>query len=147
MEIDNLTVDAGCLTVYDAAPLDPHSEDISQRAWRAYQLLLDQVKKSKLEEEQDNSLKRLEYQVIDFDANPSQVTLPPPTIALPRFLKFDPVRVMTRWEQFAKTRGIQKKSKRSRLVWSDEAKDWVPRWGRNSVKHIKDDLDIIREVS
>ena len=151
MEVENYTIDAGCLAVYDGTPLDPTStaspsEDLRSRAWKAYQLLLEQVRKSKLEEEEDNALKRLEHRVIDFEANPHEVTLPPPTIPLPRFLRLSPTPTLTRWEQFARTKGIQKKKKRSRLVWNEETKDWVPRWGRNSSKHIQEDLDIIREV-
>ena len=105
------------------------------------------IRRQKEEEERDNGLKRLEHQVIDFSANPSQTTLPPPRLALPRFLKFDPERTLTRWEQFAKSRGIQKRSKRSRLVWSDEARDWMPRWGRRSAKNLRQELDVIREVA
>ncbi|KAL8448105.1 hypothetical protein Emag_004066 [Eimeria magna] len=43
---------------------------------------------------------------------------------------------LTRWEQFAKAKGIQKR-KRSRLVWSDEAGDWVSRWGPHSKKALE----------
>lgn len=65
---------------------------------------------------------------------------------LPRLNKYDNTKIWTKWEKFAEEKGIKKKTKRSRLVWSEELKDWVPRWGWNSVKHIKEDLDIVWEV-
>lgn len=52
----------------------------------------------------------------------------------------------TKWEIFAKKKGIMKKKKRSRLVYSEELKDWVPRWGKNSVKKIAEKMNVIREV-
>ncbi|OEH78273.1 ribosome biogenesis regulatory [Cyclospora cayetanensis] len=45
-------------------------------------------------------------------------------------------RPLTRWEAFAKAKGIEKR-KRSRLVWSEEVKDWVPRWGPRGLKAIQ----------
>ncbi|KAL8269339.1 hypothetical protein Esti_006729 [Eimeria stiedai] len=68
------------------------------------------------------------------------VCLPRPpkvdTMRFPRALKLPVQRPLTRWEQFAKAKGI-KKRKRSRLVWSDEAGDWVPRWGPHSKKALE----------
>ncbi|KAL8440599.1 hypothetical protein Efla_007778 [Eimeria flavescens] len=68
------------------------------------------------------------------------VVLPRPskvdTFRFPRSLKLPTQKPLTRWEMFAKAKGIQKK-KRSRLVWSDEAKDWVPRWGPHSKKALQ----------
>ena len=32
------------------------------------------------------------------------------------------------------------------MVWSEEVKDWVPRYGGKSIKSIKNKLDIIREA-
>lgn len=39
----------------------------------------------------------------------------------------------TRWEAFARRKGIQKR-KRSRMVWDEVAKDWLPRYGLGSSK-------------
>ncbi|KDN53008.1 RRS1-domain-containing protein [Tilletiaria anomala UBC 951] len=35
---------------------------------------------------------------------------------------------LTKWEKFAKAKGIQHR-KKDKMVWDDERKDWVPRWG------------------
>ncbi|CDJ51775.1 ribosome biogenesis regulatory protein, putative [Eimeria brunetti] len=39
-------------------------------------------------------------------------------------------RALTRWEAFALAKGI-KKRKRSKLIWSEEHKTWLRRWGYN----------------
>jgi regulator of ribosome biosynthesis len=51
----------------------------------------------------------------------------------------------TKWELFALKKGIKKK-KRSRMVYSEELKDWVPRWGKGSIKKIKAERDAIRVI-
>jgi hypothetical protein len=151
MEHENYTVDVGTLAVYDTAVFVAGmtkltDEDLQTRALKAFRLLLEKVRETKALETMENNLRKLEHQVIDFDKNPNELELPKTKLALPRLLKYDNTKVMTKWEKFAKENGIKKVKKRSRLIWSDEVKDWVPRWGRNSSKHIKEDLDIIREV-
>lgn len=64
---------------------------------------------------------------------------------LPRSKPLPKEKAKTRWEKFAEERGIQKK-KRSRLVYDDISKDWVPRWGYKSIKHRQAAMDVIREV-
>lgn len=34
----------------------------------------------------------------------------------------------TRWEKFAKEKGITKK-KKSRMMWDEASQEWKPRWG------------------
>jgi len=41
----------------------------------------------------------------------------------------------TKWEKFCEERGMAPRKKRSRLVYDEVEKDWVPRWGRASIKH------------
>lgn len=50
---------------------------------------------------------------------------------LPRAKPIPKAKPLTRWQKFAKEKGI-KKTKRSRLVWDDQKKDWVPRHGKDS---------------
>ncbi|TNJ27035.1 Ribosome biogenesis regulatory protein (RRS1) [Giardia muris] len=57
-------------------------------------------------------------------------TLPPPILHLPREKPLPKPREPTRWELFAKTKGI-KKRKRSRLVYDEKVKEYRPRYGRN----------------
>lgn len=61
--------------------------------------------------------------------------LPEPTTRLPREKPPPKPRPPTKWEQFAKLKGIQKK-KKTNLVWDETAKEWKRRWG---YKRAKDD--------
>ncbi|XP_041824384.1 ribosome biogenesis regulatory protein homolog [Melanotaenia boesemani] len=54
--------------------------------------------------------------------------LPEPTTRLPREKPPPKPRPPTKWEQFAKLKGIQKK-KKTNLVWDETAKEWRRRWG------------------
>ncbi|KAM4718370.1 ribosome biogenesis regulatory protein homolog [Anableps anableps] len=54
--------------------------------------------------------------------------LPEQTTRLPREKPPPKPRAPTRWEQFAKLKGIQKK-KKTNLVWDETAKEWRRRWG------------------
>lgn len=61
--------------------------------------------------------------------------LPEPVTPLPREKPPPKPRAPTKWEQFAKLKGIQKK-KKTNLVWDENAKEWKRRWG---YKRAKDD--------
>ncbi|XP_069007786.1 ribosome biogenesis regulatory protein homolog [Embiotoca jacksoni] len=54
--------------------------------------------------------------------------LPDPTTPLPREKPPPKPRPPTKWEQFAKLKGIQKK-KKTNLAWDESAKEWRRRWG------------------
>ncbi|AWP20682.1 putative ribosome biogenesis regulatory protein -like [Scophthalmus maximus] len=54
--------------------------------------------------------------------------LPEPTTPLPREKPPPKRKPPTKWEQFAKLKGIQKK-KKTNLVWDENAKEWKRRWG------------------
>ncbi|KAI5092037.1 ribosome biogenesis regulatory protein-like [Silurus meridionalis] len=63
------------------------------------------------------------------------VNLPDPITRLPREKPAPKPRPPTKWEQFAKLKGIQKK-KKTNLVWDEVHKEWKRRWG---YKRAKDD--------
>lgn len=151
MEVKSTLIDAGSLTVFNSdfinASIETYDESLNSQTTLKYFLLLKaELLKSKTAEEAENELKKLQHQYKDFDIAPNEVILPKTKILFPRFQKFEIDRSQTKWEKFAKEKGIQKLKKRSKLVWSHEAKDWVPRWGHGSAKHIKDEVDVIREV-
>lgn len=60
------------------------------------------------------------------------VNLPRPTTRLPREKKIPVDKMLTKWEAFAKKKGIQKK-KRTRMVYDEVAKEYKPRFGYNKV--------------
>ena len=151
MESQNLTVDPGCLTLYDSSVLPPgttflSTTDLAPRALKAYRTLIEKIRETKSTEVLENDLRKLEHKIVDFAKNPDEFELPKTTLPIPRLLKYDVAKVMTKWEKFAKDRGIKKIKKRSRMIWSEELKDWVPRWGPDSAKHVKKTLDVIRVV-
>lgn len=55
--------------------------------------------------------------------------LPPATTILPREKPLPKARPETKWEKFAKTKGIAPKPKKDRMVFDEEKQDWVPAWG------------------
>lgn len=61
--------------------------------------------------------------------------LPDPTTPLPREKPVPKPKPPTKWEQFAKLKGIQKK-KKNNMVWDEVHKEWKRRWG---YKRAKDD--------
>ncbi|XP_044195755.1 ribosome biogenesis regulatory protein homolog [Thunnus albacares] len=63
------------------------------------------------------------------------VKLPDPATPLPREKPPPKAKPPTKWEEFAKLKGIQKK-KKTNLVWDETAKEWRRRWG---YKRAKDD--------
>ena len=56
-------------------------------------------------------------------------SLPESETVLPREKPLPKAKAPTKWEQFANRKGIAPKPKRDRLVYDEEKKDWVPRYG------------------
>ena len=57
--------------------------------------------------------------------------------ACPREKPLPKKKAMTKWEAFAKQKGINAKKKKSRMVWCEVTKSWKPRWGYMSAKKAK----------
>ncbi|KAH0445952.1 hypothetical protein IEQ34_025213 [Dendrobium chrysotoxum] len=71
--------------------------------------------------------------------------LPTPAYpVLPREKPLPKPRAETKWEAFAKRKGIANK-KKDKMVWDDEAKEWVPRWGFKG-KNKKEEEQWIHEL-
>lgn len=64
--------------------------------------------------------------------------LPPPTYRLPREKPAPKPKPMTKWEKYAKEKGIDKKKKKDRLVWDDVVSKWVPQFGYKKVKNFEE---------
>eukprot|EP00794_Sanderia_malayensis_P009144 gene9144-10117_t len=65
------------------------------------------------------------------------VQLPEPKTVLPREKKIPKPKPPTKWEIFAKKKGIQSK-KRERMLWDEEAKEWKPRYGYKRTGDVND---------
>jgi regulator of ribosome biosynthesis len=48
---------------------------------------------------------------------------------------------LTKWEKFRIEKGLPSRRRRSRMVWNEDVKDWVPRWGAYSTKKIDEKLE------
>ncbi|KAA0191163.1 Ribosome biogenesis regulatory protein [Fasciolopsis buskii] len=82
-------------------------------------------------------LKLLWLQPIDSADTVNVTQLPKPTFRLPREKRIPSQRNLTRWERFARLKGIKNK-KKSRKVWDPESKSWRPRWGKDRINNVKD---------
>ncbi|SAM00164.1 hypothetical protein [Absidia glauca] len=65
--------------------------------------------------------------------------LPERTSILPREKSLPKDKPLTRWEKFAKVKGIQN-TKRERMVWDEDRQEHVPRWGYKGGSSKKDDM-------
>jgi len=54
--------------------------------------------------------------------------LPPPITQLPRSKPLPKPKPLTKWEKFAKEKGISHR-KKEKAVWDEEKQEWVSRWG------------------
>lgn len=59
--------------------------------------------------------------------------LPKPGFALPRARKLPEPKALTKWETFAKAKGL-KKTPKDKKVWDDELRKWVPTFGYQKFK-------------
>ncbi|TGZ83429.1 ribosomal biogenesis regulatory protein [Ascodesmis nigricans] len=55
--------------------------------------------------------------------------LPEPVTSLPREKPVPKEREPTKWELFAKKKGIKAKQRDGKLVYDEETGEWVPKWG------------------
>ncbi|KAI0290081.1 RRS1-domain-containing protein [Multifurca ochricompacta] len=111
-------VDAGFLTVTDLNVIDKESYDheretyLQSTARDSVQLLLSSL----------FSLPTLSSPEGPF------AQLPTPTTQLPRAKPLPKPKPLTKWERFARAKGIHSQ-KRDKKVWDEERQAWVPRWG------------------
>ncbi|XP_010529775.1 PREDICTED: ribosome biogenesis regulatory protein homolog [Tarenaya hassleriana] len=66
------------------------------------------------------------------------IPLPPPTTKLPREKHLPKPKPLTKWEEFAKKKGIQKR-KKDKVVWDEQTDQWKRRHGYDRVN---DDNDV-----
>ena len=64
--------------------------------------------------------------------------LPAPVTLLPREKPLPKPKPPTKWERFAKAKGISHK-KRERQEWDEDRQEWVNRWGRGGKNKEKEE--------
>lgn len=63
------------------------------------------------------------------DGTSMTVTLPAPTTPLPREKSVPAAKPMTRWQEFARKKGIAPKRREGKLVYDEAKGDWLPKYG------------------
>lgn len=127
--------DLGNLAVFDPQPLDSNS--ISSLA-KKEQYLLDVTRDNV--QLLVNQLLSLPLQKSTADEKLTLLRLPHPSTQLPREKSIPKPKEPTRWEKFASKKGIQKKGKTGKLVYDEQSKEWVNKWGFNGKnKQIEND--------
>ena len=133
-----LDVDAGFLTVTDTNQLDKESYTCVTLPHPLYNLLSDQHFTPSHEREaylQANARDGVQLLVAALFSLPTQSSpegplgqLPAPTTQLPRAKPLPKPKPPTKWEKFARAKGIQSR-RHDRKVWDEERQTWVARWG------------------
>lgn len=127
--VDDLEYDLFNLVAINKHPL-PQSDDFNEamksEARRATQLLVKHL---------------LELPFEDTDIGKVAI-LPAESMRLPREKPVPEPKPMTRWEKFAKEKGIQKK-KRERMVFDDDQQQWAPRYGYKRAKAGDIDMPVL----
>ena len=77
-------------------------------------------------------------EILEYTKAQYLVTLPDPKIVTPRAKPAPKEKPKTKWEKFREEKGLPARKKRSRLVFDEITKDWVPRWGPGSKKKIEE---------
>ena len=147
----NIAYDLGILTLSDSNPLKcdftlpTFNKELQQQTLENIKRMVHSLYALKLTKDQKLDAIPDEYQVIDFNQSQFEVTLPEIKTAFPRHKKIPEAKKLTKWEKYAQEKGFQNK-KRSRMVFDEITKSYVPRWGAGSIKKIQNEVDIIREV-
>ncbi|KAF2684810.1 RRS1-domain-containing protein [Lentithecium fluviatile CBS 122367] len=113
------TFDLGNLLCNDPNPVPRNPDDLEEtlaaNARDAAQVLINQV---------------LSTCEIKSAADGVHIVLPQPTTPLPREKPIPADKEPTKWELFAKKKGIDKKKRdNGKMVYDDASGEWVPKWG------------------
>ncbi|KAK7060352.1 Rhodanese-related sulfurtransferase [Paramarasmius palmivorus] len=113
-------IDVGYLTVTDPNPIEDET----------YNANLEDHLQSLARDGVQNLLAKLFTLPTDSSPDGPLAQLPPPTTQLPRAKPLPKPKPPTKWELFAKAKGIQKK-RRDKKEWDEERQEWVNRWGKD----------------
>lgn len=139
----NKHLDIGSLLVedtqsYEGISMQEFSKRTAASLCQLYQALFDIKKKQSAEHGPDG-------EILEFTKAAYSVTMPDPRVVLPREKPVPKEQEKTKWEKFREERGMSPKRKRSRLVFDPVTKDWLPRWGKGSLKKVQDKLNFVME--
>ena len=120
---DDLTYDLGNLAAFDTHPIS--MQDINANGG------LSNIDTFLIKHARDNA-QLLFNQIFNLDTESSDVgrlvILPEGETPIPRHRPVPKPKPETKWEKFAKEKGIKNK-KRERMLWDEQKKEWRPRYG------------------
>lgn len=132
---NNISIDYGNLLLTDSSNYKNLTESKINTALKQnyinFSKGLFEILKNQIGEDDENR---------DYDKEKDEINLPKKILTLPRSLPIPKPKQMTKWEKYKKEKGITQR-KRSRMVYSEIAKDWVPRWGKGSIKKIENETN------
>jgi len=106
------------LCAFDVQPVDLEAFDANREGYLA--------------KSARRSAQKLMDQLFKLPSEPSEVgpvmTLPPTATVLPREKPVPKPKPETKWEKYARERGIMNK-KKAKMVWDEERKEWAPSFG------------------
>ena len=139
----NQTMDLGNLIYedtqsYEGITLQEFSKRTADNLCSVYRALYERKKGQDAKHGEDG-------EILEYERDALSVLLPKGTTVLPREKPAPKEKVATKWEKFRLERGMPARQKRGRLVFDPITKDWVPRWGKDSVKKIEEKHNWIME--
>ncbi|KAF8386714.1 rrbs-1 [Pristionchus pacificus] len=117
-------VDCGRLLLIDRDPITEfgNEDELITRARNNVQFLFNKV--------WELDKKRVEDSIV--------AVLPKPSFKLPREKPIPEKRAATRWEEYAKLKGIAPRKHRNKKVYDEESGEWKPRYGYRSKDNTKE---------
>lgn len=71
-------------------------------------------------------------EILEYTKAQYALDMPEPRVIVPRAKPAPKEKPKTKWEKFRDEKGLAPRKKRSRLIFDEITKDWVPRWGPGS---------------
>ena len=132
----NLNCDPGAFLVEDCSNFEGISAiEFSKRTASNLCTLYKQLFDLKKEQEAKHGP---DGEILEYTKSRYTVDMPESLTVLPREKPCPVEKPKTKWEKFRLERGMAPRQRRSRLVFDNITRDWVPRWGKDSVKKIED---------
>lgn len=123
---------------YEGITMQEFSKRTAASLCQIYQALFEMKKTQKAAHGPDG-------EILEYTKSQYSVEMPAPRVVLPREKPVPKEKEKTKWEKFREERGMPPRHKRSRLVFDPITKDWVPRWGKGSVKKIAEKMNFAME--
>lgn len=127
---DPLQYDLGLLAVFDTSPL----EDV-----QAYTSNREDFLTSNAREAVQGLINQLWERPTTISDDGIMASLPEISTTLPREKPLPKLKELTKWEKFAKSKGILQKPKKDRMVFDEEKQEYVARYGYKGKNKEKED--------